>query len=88
MLGWKLVPVVPQMFVRHGQVGGPHAGRVLWERGEGAVRTGSHVAHHTGRQRFWGCWARHGSWAPSLNVKASWGLLEDSGGGLGRLRVC
>lgn len=24
---------------------------------------------------------QHGSWAPSLNVKASWGLLEDSGGG-------
>ena len=35
-----------------------------------------------------GCWAGHSSWAPSFNVRASWGLLEDSGRGLGRLHVC
>lgn len=36
VLGGKLIPVGPQVFVSHGQVGGPHAGRVLWreERGQ------------------------------------------------------
>lgn len=37
LLRWELV--VSQVFVCHGHVGGPHAGRVLWRRG-GAVRTG------------------------------------------------
>lgn len=41
-LGGKLVAVVAQVFVRHGQVGGPHAGRVLWER-EATVGTGSYL---------------------------------------------
>lgn len=40
-LGWKLTAVVPQALIRHGQVGGPHAGRVLWEGG--TVRTGSYM---------------------------------------------
>lgn len=50
MLAWKLIPVAPQVFICHGQVGGPHAGRVLWERGKEAVRTESHVARHTGHR--------------------------------------
>lgn len=33
MLAWKLIPVVPQVLIRHGQVGGPHAGRVRGWRG-------------------------------------------------------
>lgn len=43
-LGWKLVPIVPQvLFLGHRQVGGPHAGRVLQKEGEreGTVRAGA-----------------------------------------------
>lgn len=89
MLAWKLIPVVPQVLICHGQVGGPHAGRVLWERGEGVVRTRSRVARHTGHRasRSAGSSGVLG-WPPSFNVRASWGLLEDSGRGLGRLHVC